>query len=90
VDEDDVGLAARGEGQRLAGADRRRLHREACLPLEDRHQDVEQARVLRAGRGRQDDRPGRRRLRRAGGDAEHDDEEGGGDPGHVRIMPQKA
>ena len=39
---------------RLAGADRDGLHEVAGLLLEDRHEDVEQPRVLRAGGGRED------------------------------------
>ncbi len=58
-----VGLALRGQSQRLPGSDRERLHGIAGLRLEHRHQHVEQPRVLGAGGRRQDHGGGLRHQR---------------------------
>ena len=55
VDEQHVRLALLAHGHGLAGADGDRLDEVAGLLLEDRDQDVEQPRVLGAGRRGQDD-----------------------------------
>jgi hypothetical protein len=70
-----VRFAARRKGERRAGADADRLDLVAGLLLEQRHQHVQQAAVLRAGGRGQDERPlvgprrgNRRRFaRRTGG-----------------------
>ena len=55
VDQHRVGVAPPRHLQRGPGAHGDRLHRDAGLPLEHGQQGVEQAGVLGAGRGRQDD-----------------------------------
>jgi molybdate-binding protein len=54
VHEQDVGLAAGTELDRLAAADRDALHLTAALALEGGNEHVEEARVLRARGGRED------------------------------------
>src|SRR5439155_1050607 len=53
VAQHDVGLAPPREGERLAAPHGHRLHVVAARLLEDGHEDVEETRVLRAGRRRQ-------------------------------------
>ena len=75
VDQGDVGLAARGQRQRLPRADRDRLDGQPRLLLEHGHQHVEEPRVLRARGRRQDHRRGLRLGRRRPCQRAHDNEQ---------------
>ncbi len=55
VNQRNVGIALGSEFQRLACANRDSLHAIAALLFKQRHQHIEQTRILRAGRRRQDD-----------------------------------
>ncbi|MEX2146344.1 MAG: hypothetical protein WED01_04945 [Candidatus Rokuibacteriota bacterium] len=78
-----VRFAARGEGEGLARAHRDRLEGVAGLPLEQRHEDVEEPGILRARGAGEDDRVRDARRRHAArGEREAGDEDGedGHDP----------
>ena len=88
VDEDDVGIAAPREIQRLARAERDDAHLDAGLPLEDRQQNAEQPGLF-GRRRRRDGNVSVLRLRDASGQDEQDNEENAAEHHHGSSPSRK-